>query len=184
MGLRWAAPRWGRCLGRKRQQGSLRPRHQCHVLGKPPGTRQPPRHSTSLHGHPARQRALPQPCLHCRCAQRGACGAQPPPSAAAGSSKAEASASTGRKTHPSLTCLASLYSTPVFLAHAPCLQAASCKVAGNLIRSQFCGGAPLPIANCGGAPLPVADRKGACRPPQEPSKALTDIGSPQDVRIF
>lgn len=82
----------------------------------------------------AGQAASAAPALHCRCAHRGACGAQPPSPAAGRSSRAKDLASkAGRTIPPSLTCMALLYSSPFFLVHIPCHPAASCKAAGNVI---------------------------------------------------
>lgn len=53
------------------------------------------------------QAASAAPALHCSCAHRGASGAQPPPPAAARSSRARLGKQ-GRRTHPSLTCMALL----------------------------------------------------------------------------
>lgn len=82
----------------------------------------------SLHRHQARQAVLPQPCI-----------ADVPTEVPVGLShlqrvkQSQRAGKQGRKTHPTLTCMALLYSTPFFLVHTPCHRAASCKAAGSLI---------------------------------------------------
>lgn len=78
--------------------------------GSPEHTNLP---STAQPAQAPGQAASAAPALHCRCAHRGASRAQPPPPAAAGSSRASLGKQ-GRETHPSLTCMALLHCTLFF----------------------------------------------------------------------
>lgn len=105
--------------------------HQCHVLGSLPRARQPPQHSTACTGTRPGSQCCPRPALQV-CPQRCPWGSATS-TCSCWVKQSQRLGKQGRKTHPSLTCLDLLYSTPFFLVHAPCHRAASCKVAGNLI---------------------------------------------------
>lgn len=99
--------------------------HQCHVLGSLPRARQPPQHGTACTGTRPGSQCCPRPALQV-CPQRCPWGSATS-TCSCWVKQSQRLGKQGRKTHPSLTCLALLYSTPFFLVHAPCHRAASCK---------------------------------------------------------